>query len=107
MNVNMLLAKYSSTGGMHRFKQGHHGASHSVGAMIGYIQEETAAIWGERIAGWIKTLAETSQSGWTNKDLLVPERSDTNLKLTIFRSVHERQHGLPEIELRHLWICMN
>jgi len=102
-----VISRHSSTGGIQRFKEGHHGASHILGAMIGYLQEETAAIWSARVAGWIKGLVDTGQSGWTVKDLLVSLQTDTALRLAVLRSSHERQNGLPEIELRHLWISMN
>jgi hypothetical protein len=102
-----VISRHSSTGGIQRFKEGYHGAGHMLGAMIGYLQEENAAIWDARVAGWIKDLANAGQSGWTVKDLLVILQTDLKLRLAILRSAHERQNGLPEIELRHLWISMN
>jgi|SRR5882672_5054244 len=101
-----VISRHTSTGGIQRFKAGHHGAGHTLGAMIGYVQEETTKFWNERIGGWIKGLAGT-QLGWTLKDLLEIERDYASLRLTILRSSHERQSGLAEIELLHLWIGMN
>ena len=101
-----VISQHSSTGGIQRFKAGHHGAAHTLGAMIGYVQEETTAVWDARVAEWITALAD-NQPGWTVKDLLHLERSDTSLRLAVFRSSHERQNGLSEIELRHFWIEMN
>jgi hypothetical protein len=101
-----VTSRFSSTGGIQRFKAGHHGATHTLGAMIGYVQEETASIWHERVTGWISELAAT-QPGWTTKDLLRLERNDATLRLALFRSVHEREAGLSEIELRHFWVEMN
>jgi hypothetical protein len=101
-----VISQKASTGGIQRFKAGHHGAAHRFGAMIGYVQEETTTVWDKRVAVWIGDLAGT-QAGWTTKDLLHIEREDAALRLAVFRSSHERQNGLSDIELRHLWIEMN
>jgi hypothetical protein len=101
-----VISRHSSTGGIQRFKAGHHGTIHILGAMIGYVQEETTTIWEERIAEWINTLAG-KQTGWTTKDLLRLQNRDASSRLAIFRSTHERQAGLSEIELLHLWVEMN
>jgi len=100
------VSRYSSTGGIQRFKEGSHGAAHRLAGMIGYVQEETTGFWEARVAGWIKDLAGT-QLGWTMGDLLQLERKDATLRVAVFRSSHERQHSLPEIELRHFWMEMN
>jgi hypothetical protein len=102
-----VISRYSSTGGIQRFKEGNHGAVHTLGAMIGYVQEETAAFWDKRITEWIQELIDTAHAGWTAKDLLVAERIDVTLGLAVFHSAHQRANGLSEIELRHLWVCMN
>ena len=102
-----VFSRSGSTGGMQRFKAGHHGAAHTFGVMIGYIQEETANFWNERVAGWINELATTSQLGWTAKDLLRFDHNHTQLRLAVLHSSHERQKGLSDIELRHLWLEMN
>jgi hypothetical protein len=101
-----VFSRSTSTGGIQRFKDGHHGAAHTFGSMIGYVQEEKTAVWDKRVAGWISNLAGV-QPGWTIKDLLRLERSDSASRLSVFRSSHERQNGLPEIELCHLWMEMN
>jgi hypothetical protein len=101
-----VFSRSSSTGGIQRFKAGHHGAAHAFGAMIGYIQEETTSVWDKRVAGWIGDLANT-QAGWTTSDVLHIDREDASSRLAVFHSWHERQKGLSEIELRHLWIEMN
>jgi hypothetical protein len=102
-----VISRYSSTGGIQRFKEGNHGAVHMLGAMIGYVQEDTVAAWDTRITGWIQELVDSAHPGWGAKDLLVAQSSDATLGLAVFRSVHERVNGLPEMELRHLWVCMN
>lgn len=101
-----VFSKYKSTGGVQRFKAGHHGAAHNRGAMIGYIQEDTRSNWFNRMTGWINEL-DSKEPGWTAKDLLQHDRSDDTLRVTFCRSLHERAGGLPPIELRHLWLEMN
>jgi hypothetical protein len=102
-----VVSQYSTTGGIQRFKAGHHGSTHTLGAMIGYIQEETTAFWDQRVAEWINNLIGTGRTDWTRKDLLRLERRDAALRLAVLHSFHERRNGLAEIELRHFWIEMN
>ena len=97
----------ASTGGIQRFKAGHHGGGHKLGAMIGYVQQETREFWNTRVAEWITDLAAKGQSGWSQKDLLRLESDDVTLKLAVLTSSHAREKGLPEIELHHLWVQMN
>jgi hypothetical protein len=99
--------RHASTGGVQRFKSGHHGASHELGAMIGYVQEETRTFWNTKVAEWINDLVSSGQTGWTAKDLLHLENDNNTLQLTVLRSSHSRGNGLPDIELRHLWVQMN
>jgi hypothetical protein len=99
-----VISRYSSTGGIQRFKAGHHGALHRLGAMIGYVQEDTTTIWNERIAGWISNLIETAQPNWSSKDLLRLELTDSSLRLAVLHSSHDRQAGMSAIELRHIWV---
>ena len=96
--------QYASTGGIQRFKAGHHGARHTLGAMIGYMQQETTGFWDGQIAQWIRDLVTAGESGWSNNDLLELE-NDSGVVATL-RSSHSRK-GLPNIELRHLWVNMN
>ena len=65
-----------STGGIQRFKAGHHGANHRLGAMIGYIQAERCTAWTERVNEWIDELARTEQ-GWAVTDRLEMDEDDT------------------------------
>lgn len=101
-----VISRHSSTGGIQRFKDGNHASTHTFAAMIGYLQEETTAVWETRVAEWINGLAGV-EPGWTAKDLLSADRNDAALRLALFHSSHERQKGLSEIELRHLWLEMN
>ena len=102
-----VFSRYSTTGGIQRFKAGHHGAVHALGAMIGYVQEGTVKTWHERIEMWISDLVSSVQSGWTEADLLHAERHREEVRLAVFHSAHERENGLPKIELSHLWLEMN
>jgi hypothetical protein len=98
--------RHASTGGIQRFKAGHHGSSHKLGAMIAYVQQETCMFWNTRVAEWIDNLIASGQEGWTAKDLLHVEQNDTTRRLAVLSSSHTRAKGLPEIELRHLWVQM-
>jgi hypothetical protein len=100
-----VISETTSTGGIQRFKAGNHGAQHSFGAMIGYVQEGTAAQWGPRIAGWINALV--GRDGWSNEDNLELEDTDASGRVTKLRSRHKRTNCLPDIELLHVWIEMN
>ena len=99
--------QYGSPGGIQRFKAGHHGASHSLGAMIGYIQEETVALWHRQVVEWIIQLAKTGEPGWTETDVPKIVRSDETLRSAVLISSHDREGGRSRIELRHLWLEMN
>ncbi len=102
-----VISQYSSTGGIQRFKAGHHGANYQLGAIIGYVQSETRAFWSKKVKEWIEKLVKDKKKGWSTKDFLKPESDDVALKLSTLSSCHERDGKLPEIELRHLWIEMN
>lgn len=93
-----------TTGGIQRFKDGHHGAAHSHGAMIGFVQAGTIADWTKRVDRWIGALARTNVAGWRTSDRLSLERHDHTTRLAMLRSAHQRQGSLPDIALRHLWI---
>jgi hypothetical protein len=97
----------SSTGGIQRFKAGHHGAVHKLGAMIGYVQEGNFNEWKNKVAGWINALIKLNITGWTSADLPRPLREDEVHRISVLKSVHTRGETLSDIELRHLWIQMN
>lgn len=102
-----VFSRHASTGGIQRFKQGHHGAAHSLAGMIGYIQENDAKHWHKSVTTWIDALADQAEPGWTSADHLQMNSDDEELGLTVLRSHHERTDALPAIELRHLWLRMN
>jgi len=102
-----VISQYSSTGGIQRFKAGHHGANHQIGAMIGYVQNENRDFWNKKVKEWIEGLVKDKQKGWTTQDFLQPKSDDSALKLATLHSRHKRENSLPEMELNHLWIEMN
>jgi hypothetical protein len=102
-----VINRKATTGGIQRFKAGNHGAAHVFAGMIGYVQAEPPAIWHDRLNAWIKELDGSEHAGWTAKDLLRTDPTDTKPDLTIYRSSHAREKGLSDIDIRHLWIQMN
>jgi hypothetical protein len=99
--------RLSSTGGIQRFKAGFHGGAHLLGAMIGYIQEENASVWFDRISGWIEGLIAAREAGWNMDDRIYLDSPTNDADVTIYRSRHTRQNPLPDIELLHLWVNMD
>lgn len=97
----------TSTGGIQRFKSGHHGAGHTVGAMIAYLQEDSAVMWITRVTEWINDLVKSKAVGWTLSDLLNVESDNSEQGLTVLRSSHSRASGMGAIHLSHLWLTMN
>lgn len=102
-----VIHRRASTGGIQRFKAGLHGAAHTFGAMIAYVQRETAAFWDARVREWIQDLVDSGQPGWTAGDFLQLQDDDSARRVAVLRSSHTRDSGLPDIELRHLWLQMN
>lgn len=102
-----LYSRHSSTGGVDRFKEGHHGAGHVLGAMIGFIQDGAITPWEKKLLFWTKTLARAKIGGWAVADGIALHRHDASLGLGVLQSLHTRKAGLANIELRHLWIEMN
>lgn len=102
-----VITAAGSTGGIQRFKFGHHGAAHSFAAMIAYVQEQTCSHWLDRVNGWILDLSAEPASVWSKTDmlkLLIDNAPQGTCKLA---SQHRRDNGLADCELRHLWINMN
>jgi hypothetical protein len=102
-----VINRHASTGGIQRFKAGHHGAEYTLGAMIAYVQQETPRVWDTRVREWIQGLIDSAQPGWTAKDFLQLQDDDGVRRVAVLRSSHKRDNGLPVIELRHLWLQMN
>lgn len=102
-----LFSAHSSTGGVQRFKAGHHGAAHSVGAMIGYIQEEDIDFWDAQMQRWLRGLIDEPVDGWTIADAIRVTSRDMSARSALLGSTHRRSGGLTDIQLHHLWIEMS
>ncbi len=105
--LEYLYSRYSSTGGVDRFKAGRHGALHTLGAMVGFIQDGSIAPWEKKIARWTNALARARVSGWAHADRITIHKHDAAQRLAVLHSLHSRSGSLSDIQLRHLWIEMN
>jgi hypothetical protein len=101
-----VFTKEGTTGGVQRFKFGHHGSTHNFAAMIGYVQKRDFVHWLTKVNGWICNLANETKSEWNDSDLLQQLNEDSTEDVCALRSCHSRAF-LPECELRHLWVKMN
>jgi hypothetical protein len=95
-----------TTGGIQRFKFGHHGAAHRVAVMIGYVQEKAFDHWVTQINKWIEELSSGSTSNWTMSDCLKLMKTQANTHVCRLTSTHKRRSGTDDIALLHLWINM-
>jgi len=102
-----VFSKNSTTGGIQRFKLGLHGATHELGGMIGYVQQETCAIWSGRVGEWIEQLIANGEQGWSTADALNLVRNDAVRRIARLESLHTRREGMTQIALQHLWVQMN
>jgi hypothetical protein len=102
-----LFSSHSSTGGVQRFKAGHHGAAHTVGAMIAYIQENDIDFWDRQMRTWLQGLIAIPVDGWSIDDELRITSRDSGAGSALLESKHRRNGGLPDIRLHHLWINMD
>lgn len=102
-----VVTQHSTTGGIQRFKLGFHGSRHKLGAMIGYIQQGSAAAWFGLVTTWIEDLVKSGESGWSSNDCLALIAIDQGDGVTTYRSTHQRVPQLADIELRHLWLEMH
>lgn len=101
-----LFSRFSSTGGVDRFKRGHHGASHLRAAMVGYIQDQGVTHWWPQVDTWITDLAKSGAAGWSAADKLALVLHDAAARAAHLRSQHPRTAGLDPIAIDHLWIEM-
>ncbi len=102
-----VFSQHSTTGGIQRFKLGLHGAAHTIGGMIGYVQQDTCILWNGRITEWIKQLIASGEQGWSATDALQLVQDDEKCKVASLKSVHSRKAGMSDISLRHMWVQMN
>lgn len=101
-----LISRFSSTGGVQRFKAGHHGASHEQAAMIGYVQTHDIGHWQAEIASWIDGIVKDATENWSAADKLAMIAHDGKRRTAALRSRHNRRADLKPIQIDHLWIEM-
>jgi hypothetical protein len=101
-----VINRNATTGGIQRFKAGHHGSVHSRAVMIGYVQDESPDVWYNKLSSWIIELAQSNHANWTSADLLLVDPIDVMPEVAVYRSSHSREKGLPKIDIHHLWIAM-
>lgn len=101
-----LFSRFSTTGGVQRFKAGHHGGLHGRAAMIGYVQDKDIDFWRTSVDSWIDGLAADATPGWSAEDKLTLSNIDGATRMAVLRSSHARVSGLAPIRLDHLWIEM-
>ncbi|MEJ0050160.1 MAG: hypothetical protein WDN02_02905 [Methylovirgula sp.] len=102
-----LYSEHTSTGGVHRFKTGKHGAAHTIGAMIGYIQEGDIPAWDRQLKDWPKDLVAKGIDGWSPGDEVHMRSHDSAARLALLESDHVREGELQPIHIHHLWVDMN
>ena len=102
-----VITEPGTTGGIQRFKFGHHGSTHKFAAMIAYVQEQSFTHWLSQVNAWIGGLSAWPGSPWSNSDALERMTDDSATGLCVLNSRHQRTGGLEECELRHVWIRMN
>ena len=96
-----------STGGLQRFKAGHHGAEHVRAAMIAFLQANDVTHWHKAVSEWIDDLVTASVAGWSAADKLMLSAYDKSKRVAKLASIHNRTKGMtPNIQIDHLWIEM-
>lgn len=101
-----LFSSHRSAGGVQRFKAGHHGANHSLCAMIAYVQADDLPVWHDRVNEWVGALTAANEAGWSAGDALTLDKHDLQSRWAMLQSRHVRAGDLSDVELRHLWIVM-
>jgi hypothetical protein len=101
-----LISRFSTTGGVQRFKAGHHGAAHARAAMIGYVQVHDIAHWHAQLDAWIDEIVGDAVAGWSTHDKLTMIAHDAAARMSSLQSNHLRRTGLDPILIDHLWIEM-
>lgn len=101
-----LFSRFSSTGGVQRFKSGHHGGNSIRAAMIGYVQSDDLALWKSRVNEWIDGFVVDAIEGWAESDKFRTVAIDTSTGVAHLTSSHDRVHALMPIALDHIWLLM-
>jgi len=102
-----LYSQFTTTGGVQRFKAGHHASVHARAAMIGYVQSRDIAFWKSRLDQWIEALVREGVAGWSDRDKLEIASHDIARRVASLRSIHDRESGLDPILLDHIWLAMS
>ena len=102
-----LYNRYKSTGGVARFKAGHHGAAHNIGGMVAFVQSGSLTNWQTKIERWIAAMSRARLLDWTIEDQIVLRRHEPSERLAVLSSRHVRAGKLDPINLQHLWIEMS
>lgn len=101
-----LISRFSSTGGIQRFKAGHHGSEHRRAAMIGYVQDKDVAHWHSQLDSWVDGIVGEPVADWSLSDKLALVNHDKAKRVAALESNHVRRTGLDTIRIDHLWIEM-
>ncbi|UVK36046.1 hypothetical protein LHFGNBLO_006566 (plasmid) [Mesorhizobium sp. AR10] len=101
-----VFSQFSSTGGIQRFKAGHHAAGHARAAMIGYVQDRDIPFWRTQLDAWIDGLVATAVQGWSADDKLALAEHNSATGIASLQSTHRRDADLEPILIDHLWIEM-
>lgn len=101
-----LYSAFRSAGGVQRYKAGHHGAAHPMGAIIAYIQDRDVEYWMEQVQGWLNGIVENRVPGWKASDALIAKRCSKEARTAVLQSDHCRIGDLSAIRLYHLWVVM-
>lgn len=101
-----VITSQGTTGGIQRFKFGHHGSTHNFVMMIAYVQEHGFPHWLKQINEWIANLAKASGLPWNKSDSLHLLNEDSAAGICVLDSQHLRANKLADFQIRHLWINM-
>ena len=101
-----VFSRFSSAGGIQRFKAAHHGAAYARAAMIGYVQDRNIPFWLMKVEAWIDGLVAATVQGWSVNDKLSLAAHQTANRVASLHSTHRREYGLDPIRIDHLWIEM-
>jgi hypothetical protein len=101
-----VFSQFNSTGGIQRFKAGHHASAHARAVMIGYVQDRDILFWRTQLDAWIDGLAASEVQGWSDSDKLTLSAHYSASRLASLQSAHQRQSGVEPIRIDHLWIEM-
>lgn len=87
---------FYACGGIHRFREGAHGAAHEFVGMIAYVQKGTLMGWLRKVSGWCKSL-------WCEK---LDTLTSPDPTVGLFHSEHERPTVGTPIVIHHAWVLL-